>query len=614
MDWFSARMLTIPIVMLLGVCSDAVGQAPAFFLPEQRSIVIRDPTRLPRSVDPQLTRLPPTVRNPMAREPRPMSLDDAVRWALENADVVRVLSGVGAASSGLTIYSPAVRNTTVDQARAAFDPTINLRNNFFRSENPVAFSDPADPLGWRSLIGGSRANTYDFEFDVSKRLLNGASASLSSTTNRSQVTPGRPPLNPQTNSAVSLGLTQPLLQGRGFEVNRVPILLARIDTEQSYFRLKDALQRLLGGIVQGYWDLVQARINLWVLEQQLLQSQFVFELTQNEKEVGRANAGDLAQAQTALESFRASLVVARGALLDREASLRAILGLPPGDQWELVPVTPPVSQPIAFDWDALVELADSHRPDIIELKLILEADQQLLLQARNNAQPQFDAVALYRWNGLEGEMPVGGPLASRGGQFTDWTLGVNFSVPLALRASRATLRNRELLIANDRVNLEQGFLQLVHSLAFDVRSLDQLFAQYEAFSKARAAAETNLDYQFATYTAGTLNFLTVVQAINAWGSSVTSETRSLIQYNAALAELEIDTGTILESHGIRLFEERYGSLGPLGRWQQGRLYPQAIRPSPNVDRYPRQETPAEEFFDLRTPVNNLDQTSQGITP
>ncbi|MEZ6078084.1 MAG: hypothetical protein R3C56_21155 [Pirellulaceae bacterium] len=52
-------------------------------------------------------------------------------------------------------------------------------------------------------------------------------------------------------------------------------------------------------------------------------------------------------------------------------------------------------------------LGSAERPDIIELKLILEADQQRLLLSNNQARPQLNGVALYRWNrlGLEGLAP-----------------------------------------------------------------------------------------------------------------------------------------------------------------------------------------------------------------
>ncbi len=91
-------------------------------------------------------------------------------------------------------------------------------------------------------------------------------------------------------------------------------------------------------------------------------------------------------------------------------------------------------------------------------------------------------------------------------------------------------------------------------------------------------------------------------AINTWGGSVTSESRSVTQFNTALANLERETGTILETHGVRLFEERYCSLGPLGRLGKGRQYPATIRPAKNMDRYQDGDQPAEDSFNLRTPV------------
>ena len=99
----------------------------------------------------------------------------------------------------------------------------------------------------------------------------------------------------------------------------------------------------------------------------------------------------------------------------------------------------------------------AHRPDIIELKLVLEADDQRRIQAENSALPQLDATALYRWNGLTGACrpPASGfrPII---GQFTDWSVGINFSVPLGLREGRARVREQDLIILRDRANLEQG--------------------------------------------------------------------------------------------------------------------------------------------------------------
>jgi hypothetical protein len=76
---------------------------------------------------------------------------------------------------------------------------------------------------------------------------------------------------------------------------------------------------------------------------------------------------------------------------------------------------------------------------------------------------------------------------------------------------------------------------------------------------------------------------------------VSNENQALVQYNTELANLERETGTILESHGVRFWEERYRSVGPLGRHFPSICYPRAMSPGPNVDQPP---VPPEDAYQL----------------
>ena len=55
----------------------------------------------------------------------------------------------------------------------------------------------------------------------------------------------------------------------------------------------------------------------------------------------------------------------------------------------------------------------------------------------------------------------------------------------------------------------------------------------------------------------------MLQALNDWGNAVSSEAQQLLTYNIALATLERQTGTILETHGLVFDEERFRAAGPL---------------------------------------------------
>jgi len=603
----------IPVAILtlaLVLASVPLAQAqrfPSFLPPGQATIDVRDPSELPHLTIPEVPP-PATVANPETELPeRCLSLDEAIRIALTNSEVVRVLAGVSAASSGQTIYDTAIVNNQVDQQVSRFDPTLQIDNTWNHRETPaIGFIE--DWNWW--FLRGDRQDAYLFDMGLSKTTLSGGTARLGMLANpyRTAYDIRRSP------SSLDLSYTQPLLQGGGFAANRVPIVLARIDAERSYFQFKDSVQELVRGVIEGYWLLVAARTDVWARQRQVEQAQFAFDRAQAALDVHIENASVAAQARVSLLNFRSSLVAAENSVLDREAALRNLLGLPPMDGQRIVPTSPPTTQREQFEWPTLLELAEERRPDLVELKLVLEADQQLLLQVRNEAYPQLNAVGLYRWNGIEGALPDGSHLRSEAGQFTDWTLGVNFSVPLGLRRGRASLRSQELVISRDRANLQQGLHSVTHQLALSLRTLEQAWAQYEIARQTRDAARLNLNLQIESYLAGRTQFINTLLAINDWGNAIGAEAQYLSLYNVHLANIERQTGTILETHGVRFYEERFCTLGPLGVMGRGREFPSSLPPGENTPRYPDGQRPAEETFNLENPVERLNRNGPRSEP
>ncbi|MCP4785170.1 MAG: TolC family protein [Fuerstiella sp.] len=358
------------------------------------------------------------------------------------------------------------------------------------------------------------------------------------------------------------------------------------------------IQLLVRDVVAAYWTLVEARTQLWAREKQVEQAKAAFDRVEAQFRAKLVALGDVAQPRVSYANFKANLIVARGNVIQREAALRNLLGLPPEDGTRMVPSTPPTRDRVEFAWPELVETAQRRRPDLIELNLILQADQQRRLQASNLAQPSLNAVAIHRWNGITGRMLNDSKISSGLGDNPSWTLGINFEVPLGLRSARANLRSHELLIARDRANIQQGLHDTEHTLATTVRNLDQFYEQYEAFRETREAARLNLQVQFAEERAGRVIFLNVLLAITDWGDAVSSEASSLTQYNTSLATLERETGTILDTHGIVFMEERFAAVGPLGKHFAPECYPRSLRPAENASRYEDSSEAAEEAFDL----------------
>jgi len=567
-------------------------------VPERTNLSVRRPHEF--SPAPLRHTLPPPVVG-QAYLDRPqwrMSLDEAIGLALANSEVVRVLS-TGNGNSGSTVYDAAQSHTAIDEQQGVFDPTLTLQNNFTGTDTPNAVLDPTNPTGTR-FVGGSAEN-HNFEMTLSQRYFNGGNASMRvSALGTRFPPPGVRALNPRNSSQVELTYVHPILRGAGWAVNRAPIVLAQLDTERTYYQYQDATQELVRGVIEAYWSVVFARTDLWARQKQLESFEAAFERQAARGEEGFANASEVAQTKVAFANSRASVISAEANLLTREAALRNILGIAPYGEQRFTPVTAPLDRRLDIDWDQMLIVASEQRPDLIQLKLALESDNQRLIQAENQTLPQLDATAQYRWNSLGGISPSGAPVASGGG-FDDYTLGLTFSTPLGRRASRASLRRQQITIARDRANLQQGLHGVSHVLANNLRTLALNWEQYEAFKEVREAATINLEQQLGEYDAGRAIFLNVLQAITDWGNAVSSEANALTQYNTALANLERQTGVILQTHGVSFFGESYSSVGPLIRFCKCRDYPYRLPPVGPATRYGGGDEPSEEAFDLRTP-------------
>lgn len=594
-----ARVITL--LLLLVACG--LGANPAIaqrysnsVIPERTATRVRNPGSFRAAPLPDVP-APRTFSTPGTESEQLLSLDDAIRLAIENAQIVRVISGVSASTSGRTTYDVAISNTGIDETASVFDPSLNLTSTMGKSDQPGAILDALNP--GQSLIVGSSSDSINTSIGFSKRNFNGAQLGLNINSVGSYFEPGVAPLEPQIRSSVEMTLRQPLMRGYGRAANLTPIILARNETERSYFQFKNSVQNLVRSVIESYWLLVSARIDIWAREQQIEQLEFALKRATARQEEGFDQVANVAQAKSALASFRAGMISARSELLLRETALRNVFFQRFSNMTKYVPSSIPVKEKIDFNWRELLVLAEQHRPDIIELKLILEADEQSLAQAANQARPQLDAIANYRWDGLEGTMPNNATLRSGSERFQGFTLGVNFSVPIGLRQSRASLRRREMILNRDRINLDQAIHQMVHQLAINYRNVDQFHAQIVAFKEAKEASRLNLENQMGEFLSGRSEFINVLQAISSWGSAVSQEAQSVSRYNIELANIEFQTGTILETHGIVFYEERFRALGPMGRLGQTRCYPEKIVPSGTIERYPGSGKRSEDSFDLR---------------
>ncbi len=72
----------------------------------------------------------------------------------------------------------------------------------------------------------------------------------------------------------------------GRRASLAPVVIARIDTEHSYFRFKDSAQELVRGVIAAFWNLVAARVEVRARQQQIEQAEFACDRALARKELG----------------------------------------------------------------------------------------------------------------------------------------------------------------------------------------------------------------------------------------------------------------------------------------------------------------------------------------
>ena len=128
--------------------------------------------------------------------------------------------------------------------------------------------------------------------------------------------------------------------------------------------------------------------------------------------------------------------------------------------------------------------------------------------------PRLDAVARYSWNGL-GENLTGsvdsdpsnpgygsafGNLLD--GDYQNWHLGFQASIPLGFRKEMAGVRNAQLALARERAILNEMELEVSHQVAYAIRDLESSLAIAQTDFNRRVAAAREVEAVKAAYETG----------------------------------------------------------------------------------------------------------------
>lgn len=553
-----------------------------------------------------------------------LTLEECVSYALVNSKLIRTIPGtqrqnVDIAANILStpsqqqssVYDPAIAATTtspqqiavdqngnrvlprgaaranqvggVEDALSEFDAQFSAffsYNNTDRARN-VGENNPFNPTLFRG-----RDSTG--QMALSKRMATGGvvsarSQSIYSYNNIETSGPGRAVPSDYT-QILEFQVQHPLLRGRGTSVNRIPVVLARINEDLSLVDFEERVRNLVRDVEFAYWDLYQSYWNVENARIARDSAAKAYHIAYEKLQKGAAGTTE-AQAKYTYHDFQAQLdaALAGGAalggdpgLFGREQTLRILMGWASSDGRLVRPSDKPAIGMAQFDFDGSINEMLSRSVDLRRQRWIIKQRELELLSAKNQMLANVDLSFIYRYVGVgsslldqggNGPFPpqprtVPSPSAWEellGGDFQEAAVRLDFLPnPIGARRASNDVRNKQLTLARDHALLEEKEIAATHRISQVLRELNSNYIQMTEQLAALSAADRWVKLYQEKFNAGESGAEQIMdlllRAQQSRANAGRNYARALSEYNKSIVEVHMLKGSLLEYNNISLEE------------------------------------------------------------
>ncbi len=578
----------------------------SYYLDQATAIEYPDVATL--SLDEVIQAGPPiTVIDPDFDNFEDLSLEDCINFALKNTKVFRgygtpslqqgqfVSPGQDGLANGPavagSIYNVAIRETEpgflgtpgqisnpgsiptntaldanqgVEAALADFDAQFTSSIFWNKTDQPS-----------NSTIVATQQDTVQWQSEFAKKSANGTqfflrNVNLYTANNLPTIPLGVQSIDSWYRTAYEFEVRQPLLRGRGAFIQRMPIMISRINTDQELANFEALMQNMVTNVEIRYWELYCAYRNLEAAKTGRNAALETWRIIKDQfDEEADVNIQQLTQAAGQYHDFDRQVVTAYNNLLIAEGNLRWLLGWSSTDRRMLRPIDDPVLAPVEFDWCTTHCEAQSYRPELRQERWEIKKRELALAHSRNGLLPELNVTALYRYLGLGNRFGTSGtsdpfPAVSSGalnelygGNFQEFQLGGEFRMPIGFRRELANVRNAQWKLALEVARLEDMELDVTREMTQAIQALatNQRLMQI-AFSQWRTATMEK-DHFDELEDAGLATLDVALDAQRRRAESERAFYNAVCEYNKCLALIHRRKGSALAYNGVYLDEGQW---------------------------------------------------------
>jgi outer membrane protein TolC len=458
-------------------------------------------------------------------------------------------------------------NNSILAAKAPWDPFASASFSASRSTSPSS-SQISGATTLSSLTQNSGVNFQQL-LPTGQNITAGFTAFRSSNNSAFSL------LNPSILGSFNFTATQPLLQDRSRIQVRGPLEIARtqlnIVSRQSEARIADSLATA----AVDYWNAVQARDNVKVLQQTLDLAQKSYDRDKQALDLGALAQLDIYQSEAQVAGRKRDLIAANYNSRAAVDALRRLMGAdltPELRAMNIVLEDDPALLPpktSILPYEEALSAATRVRPELDAAHRQVALDEINAKIARNLLMPRLDFSVQLSSSGLGGnQVAVTGPLGittpavsgglgdSLGQIFAvhNPTYGASLTLTLPQRNSsaRAQLAQSEVNRARDEYAERQVREQIVDDVRRALNSIELASATVDAAITARDLAQKNVDAEQQKYELGTITAFELLNSQSQLASSQSALLGAHVGYQQAWIAYQRATWTLLDGLGMVL--------------------------------------------------------------
>jgi outer membrane protein len=348
-------------------------------------------------------------------------------------------------------------------------------------------------------------------------------------------------------SALRFSFSQPLLRDAGKQVNEASIRIAAYEQQSTNLNTRLQAIRIIAMVDKAYWSLYEAWGELDVRRQQYEYAQQNLAMVKRRVEEGLTAAVEVNRAEIGVADRMEALIIAETNLKLAQRQLRFFLNdIGSTAQTDLlVPVSQPNLLKYEFDRQKLLDDAMAGRLELLAQEVKLAADLTNIEYLENQTLPMFTLD--YQYGALSNTSSnIGNSYQNIfGQQFSDWSIGLKFEMPITNEARKARLE-RAVQQRNQRLATKSLQELTVKKEIYD--ALDQVDQQWQRILAARQQvliAGINYDAELKQFNEGLRTMTEVLETLTRLGEAQIKEVRAISDYQISLVDTAYATGTLL---------------------------------------------------------------------